>query len=253
MCARRVSSGRRQARNDRSRSWCHFRRVHHLALSAASGVSGHSGLARFSPSPLPGREGLGVGAAEALGGLRQNMLGGTLRVREHVGVPKSKDPPTFGFQIFRTSPIGCCLFEMLAAVELDPEACLAASEVDDEGRNYQLTGESRSVTRDQMPNRLLGRRRIVAQFAGASGQFRIDAVPHVASVARLATLANPPPTPPLQGGARRMPTSATGAKADVAKRLSSNSPPNSRETPAARGAGCGCSPAARPQSCVHRE
>jgi hypothetical protein len=115
------------------------------------------------------------------------------------------------------SLIGCHPFDMLAAVELDPEARVAASEVDDEGRNYQLTGESWSVTGDQMPNRLFGRRRIVAQFAGVSGQFRIDAVPDVASLARLAALANPPPTLPFQGGARRKPTSATGAKGDVAE------------------------------------
>jgi hypothetical protein len=51
-----------------------------------------------------------------------------------------------------------------------------------------------------MPDRQFGRCRIVAQLARSSGQFRIDAVPHMANLGWLAALANPPPTPPLQGG-----------------------------------------------------
>ncbi len=72
-----------------------------------------------------------MGAAEALGGLRQNVLGGALCIGEHLRVPEDQTP------VRQVSD--CCV-------------------------------------------------------ARASGQFRIDAVPHVANVARLAALANPPPT-----------------------------------------------------------
>jgi hypothetical protein len=51
-----------------------------------------------------------------------------------------------------------------------------------------------------MPDREFSRSGIVAQLASSSRQFRIDAASHVANVSWLAALANPPPTPPLQGG-----------------------------------------------------
>ena len=47
-------------------------------------VCGGSAIAWPSYTPLPGREGMGVGAAEALGGGRQNMLGRTVGIGEHV-------------------------------------------------------------------------------------------------------------------------------------------------------------------------
>jgi hypothetical protein len=144
-----------------------------------------------------------VGTAEALGGFRQNILGGALRVRQHVRVPQPHNPPTLALQIFRPPLVRRRLLEMLATIELDPKPRLATSKIDNERRHHQLPRKGGPVTRNQMPNRALSRRRIVPQLSRPSRQFRIDTPQHMASVARLATLANPPPTPPLQGGARR--------------------------------------------------
>src|SRR5687767_14889699 len=44
-----------------------------------------------SRSPLPGREGPGVGAAEALGGLQQDRLGDAFGVLVHFAVPEADD------------------------------------------------------------------------------------------------------------------------------------------------------------------
>jgi hypothetical protein len=56
----------------------------------------------------PCKEGLGVGAAEELGGFRPNLLGGTHRVGEHARVPKAEDSPAFALEERRASlmPIG---------------------------------------------------------------------------------------------------------------------------------------------------
>ncbi|MDB5708529.1 MAG: hypothetical protein JWL96_599 [Sphingomonas bacterium] len=143
-----------------------------------------------------------MGAAEALGGFRQNVLGGALRVRQHVRVPKPNNPPTLALQIFRPAQIGHHLLDMLATIELHPEPRLATSKIDNERRHHQLPRKGRPITRNQMPDRPFGRRRIVTQLARPSCQFRIDTPQHMANVARLATLANPPRTPPFQRGAR---------------------------------------------------
>jgi len=87
-----------------------------------------------------------VGAAEALGGFRQNVLGGALSVGQHVRVPQTEDSPALTFQICCAALIGRRLLNMLAAVEFDPEPGLTASEIDDEGRDYQLAREGWSVT-----------------------------------------------------------------------------------------------------------
>ncbi|CAN5441039.1 hypothetical protein BH10PSE14_BH10PSE14_25450 [soil metagenome] len=82
-----------------------------------------------------------MGAAEALGGLRQDVLGGALCVRQYVRVPETDDSPTLALQIDRAPLICCRLFGMLTTVELDPEPCRTAREIDDERGHYQLAGK----------------------------------------------------------------------------------------------------------------
>ncbi len=67
-----------------------------------------------------------MGAAEALGGCRQNMQGGTVRVRKHIRIPQPDDSPALGFQILRPTRIGIQRIQMVAAVELDAKSCLSA-------------------------------------------------------------------------------------------------------------------------------
>jgi len=52
---------------------------------------------------LPGREGLGVGAAEALGGLQQDELGGAVGIGGNVRIPEPDDAPAPRFEIYRPS------------------------------------------------------------------------------------------------------------------------------------------------------
>ncbi len=144
-----------------------------------------------------------MGSAEALGGFRQNILGGAIRVRENVRVPKPHNPPTLALQILRAPLVRRRLIDMLATIELHPEPSLATSQIDNERRHHQLPRKRRPIPRNQLPDRPFGRRRIATQLSRPSGQFRIDTPQHVVSVARLATLANPPPTPPFQGGEKK--------------------------------------------------
>lgn len=51
-------------------------------------------------SPLPGREGLGVGAAEALGGSCEDRFSGADRVFSHIAVPYAEDGPAFASEPF---------------------------------------------------------------------------------------------------------------------------------------------------------
>ena len=74
-------------------------------------VSGRSALARVEPgapalrgrkrsssSRLPGREGLGVGAAEALGGLRACCLDDAIEIFHHVAIPEADHRPTLSIR-----------------------------------------------------------------------------------------------------------------------------------------------------------
>ena len=140
-----------------------------------------------------------MGAAEALGGLRQNAQNGAVGIVEHLRVPKPEDAPSFALQEHRPASVSLYLLGVLAAVELDAEPRLAARQIDDERRHDELPCERRSIARDATPHRQFCRRGIVAQFSRASRQLRIYAVAHGASVGWLAALANPPPAPSLSG------------------------------------------------------
>jgi len=60
-----------------------------------------------------------VGAAEALGGLQQNVLGSAIRIDEYVGIPQANDTPTVFGQICRPPLIIRRTIDVLAPVELD--------------------------------------------------------------------------------------------------------------------------------------
>lgn len=67
---------------------------------------------------------------------------------------------------------------MLAAVEFHRELRLPADEIDDEGRFHQLPRERRPKARDPLPNRKLGRCRIVAQLTRSPRKLGINASLH---------------------------------------------------------------------------
>src|SRR3546814_13868152 len=83
--------------------------------------------------PLPGRGGLGVGAAKALGGLPNNYFHDAIDIGLHFAIPKSDHPPAKGLQIFGPSRVISRGFEMLAAVKLNAQPCLAAGQLADIG------------------------------------------------------------------------------------------------------------------------
>ena len=141
-----------------------------------------------------------MGAAEALGGLRQNKLGGPVGIGDNVRIPQSDDAPTLSLEICRPLRIGARGVDMLTAVELYSEPSLTTREIDDEGSDDKLSRKCGAVVGKTMPHSQFGRRWVVAQLAGTPGQFRIDATSHATSVGWLATLANPPLAPPFQGG-----------------------------------------------------
>jgi len=60
-----------------------------------------------------------VGAAEALGGLQQNILGSAVGIGEDVGIPQANDTPTVFGQICRPPRIIRRTIDVLAPVELD--------------------------------------------------------------------------------------------------------------------------------------
>ena len=64
---------------------------------------------------------MGVGAAEALGGGQQNVLGGRIRIGEHVRVPQTDHAPAERLQICCATRIRSRRFDMLATIEFDRE------------------------------------------------------------------------------------------------------------------------------------
>jgi hypothetical protein len=73
-----------------------------------------------------------VGAAEALGGCLKNALRGAVRVGQHFAVPEAHNHPALRAQELCSVVVIGLRIEMLAAVELNREFCLATDEVDDE-------------------------------------------------------------------------------------------------------------------------
>ena len=141
-----------------------------------------------------------MGAAEALGGLQQNVLGGAVGIGEHVGIPQTNDSPATASQKRRSQLVITRPIDVLTAVELDSQPGVSARQIDNERRNDELPGKRWPVARNAMPDGDFRWRGIVAQLTRSGSQFRIDTATHAASVSWLATLANPPPAPPLQGG-----------------------------------------------------
>lgn len=139
-------------------------------------------------------------AAEALGGCRQYVEERAFGIGEDIGIPQPHDPPAIIGKIPGPPFVGGNPVVMLAAVERYAELCGTAGQINDERCHDQLSGEGRTVSRDTLPYDAFCRRRIIAQLASASCQFRIDAVPNEVSVDWRTAHANPPPAPPCQGG-----------------------------------------------------
>jgi hypothetical protein len=116
-------------------------------LSSTSGELSDAG----SPiAPLPAREGLGVGAAEALGSPQQDHLDHPVDILDHVGIPEPDDSPPSPFEEPRPHPVPRVI-DMLPAVDLDDKLRLPAGEVDDIGRDRKLPGEAWPVNRQPPP------------------------------------------------------------------------------------------------------
>jgi len=86
-----------------------------------------------------------VGAAEALGGLLHYPHHDTIRVREHVRIPKANDLPAFTFKIGGAPLVRIGVLKVLTAIEFHPQPGGSTGKVDDEGRNDQLPGKGGSI------------------------------------------------------------------------------------------------------------
>ena len=111
-----------------------------------------------------------MGTAEALGGLRQNMLDCAFGIGQHIGIPEPNDAPSLGTEKGGTALVSLSRLDVLAAVKLDGQPGLAASKIDDEWRFDQLTGEGWAIAGDALPYRQLRRCGIIAQFPCPGGQ-----------------------------------------------------------------------------------
>ncbi len=85
-----------------------------------------------------------MGAAEALGGARQNSLDHSIGVFAHVAIPDAENCPTFTSQPL----VSDCVprrFSVLSAVDLHDELRLSAREVHNVWPDWQLARELRSI------------------------------------------------------------------------------------------------------------
>lgn len=98
-----------------------------------------------SSSP-PCKEGLGVGdAAKASGDLVQDELRCPVGIVLDFVVPQPDDRPALTFKEGGSTRVIFAGVGMLAAIKLDRQFRLPASNVDDEGLDNQLTSEPRAV------------------------------------------------------------------------------------------------------------
>jgi len=67
-----------------------------------------------------------VGAAEALGGLQQNVLGSAVWIAEHVRIPETNDTPIVFGEVGRPPLIIGRSINVLTPVELDGQSGAAA-------------------------------------------------------------------------------------------------------------------------------
>jgi len=142
--------------------------------------------------PLPGREGLGVGAAEALGGSVQDCLKHSVRILIQLVVPHAQDRPPFPHEE-RIPPRIALRPGMLAAVELDDQLRLPAREVGKIRPDRKLTRKLRPKPGDHSPKHALMPRRSAAKFAGTLGLIEGNAHAHVPSLsASRASRTHPP-------------------------------------------------------------
>lgn len=88
-----------------------------------------------------------MGAAEALGGVRQHKFRRALGIAHNFGVPKPNYAPAEIFQIGGTACIIALLIQMLASVEFDRQLGFAAGQIEDVVSNHQLPGKGWSIAR----------------------------------------------------------------------------------------------------------
>ena len=122
--------------------------------------------AATSRSPLPGREGLGVGAAEALGGSTHDRLKHALGVLIELIVPDAEDCPALRFKKAVALLISL-RFIVLAAVEFDHQPGLPAREIGKVRADWQLAREFRPHSGQDSPQLPLMLGGIVAKRARA--------------------------------------------------------------------------------------
>jgi hypothetical protein len=140
-----------------------------------------------------------VGATKSLRAPLEDMLGRCVRIAADFVVPQPQDGPALVFEKTRTPGIIGGSVSMLAAVQLNSQLCLAASEVEDIWLNDQLTREARPELGESAPEQAFGLGGSVAELAG-SGREMFGYAAHNDKINWLAALAYPPLTPPLQGG-----------------------------------------------------
>ncbi len=140
-----------------------------------------------------------MGSAEALGGFFYYAFRNAFRIQCNLIVPETDDAPAFGFQKRRSCAVIRYLLKMLAAIELDRQFRLPTGEIDNVTTNYQLPGKGRSIARQGLPEFAFGRCGVPAQLSCSFRHLDFNAA-HAEMIERRATLANPPLTPPFQGG-----------------------------------------------------
>ena len=141
-----------------------------------------------------------MGSAEALGGLVQDRLYHPIQIVGDVAVPESQDCPPIVHQEQGSTFIICQRIQMLRSIEFNGQLRRTTCEIDNIWADHQLTCEARAIARYSAPDLSFSFGLTVAESASIGGQMFGDAAHCSASLARLATLAYPPPTPPFQGG-----------------------------------------------------
>jgi hypothetical protein len=156
-------------------------------------------LTRPGASSSPGREGLGVGAAEALGGAGKDCLQDAVRIFVQFVIPDPKDRPAFASKELVASPVPLGL-GMRAAAELHNQPSLPAGEVGEVRANRKLPSEFRAQAGDHGPKPALVPSRSVAEFARACGSVERNTAAHVCSIESVrASRTHPQPLPSREG------------------------------------------------------
>ena len=108
-----------------------------------------------------------MGAAEALGGLEQDRLRDAFGILVHLAVPEADNRPAFLCEETRAVLV-VRRFDMLAAIDLDNQSRLSASEIGSIGVERKLTRKLGTIAGQQAPESPLLRRGLGAKRTGLS-------------------------------------------------------------------------------------